>query len=88
MNDIERDALLQKIDATMDDLRLGQQRVRDALFDTNGNDGLCTKVGKICDKVDKHGTSITRLWVAITVIVGGGGGTVGIIELVKRLSNG
>ncbi len=86
MNDIERDTLLQKMDVNIDELKLGQQRVRDALFDTNGNDGLCTRVEKVCEEVANHKVSITRLWAAVAVIVGGSGGTLGIIKLIQTLS--
>ncbi len=88
MNDTERDNLLLTMDSKMDSLALSSQRLHDVIFDTNGNQGLCSQVNDLCKEVANHKASISKLWIAVIAIAGGGGGTLGVLELVKRLSGG
>jgi len=85
MNDLERDQLLVNIDKKLDSHSEHLVKIEAVMFNTNGNEGLCSQVSKLCDKIDKHSTSIRNLWIAIVAIGGGAGGTVGIAKLVQIL---
>lgn len=57
-----------KLDSKLDLLIERQTKIAVVLFDTDGNKGLASKVGDVCEKVEKNTTQITRLWIAFLVL--------------------
>jgi len=79
MDDNERDTLLLKMDASIDEMKQTDSKIVAVLFDTNGHKGICSQVA-----ANTH--QISRLWVAVIVVAGSAGGGIAIAEVVKALS--
>jgi hypothetical protein len=70
------DSLIPEMHEDIKKMLVEQTRITSAIFDQNGNKGICSRV-EIVEK------SVKKLWLILAIVIGGGGGTVGIIELVK-----